>query len=105
MRKILLFALILQMHFSTILHAQLRSSFKTSFDSVCENVADSFFASATGGTPPYSFNWNFGGDIHRLAPSNTGEIFTNAGLQLVTLKVQDSKGNIDSASRLIRVLP
>lgn len=58
---------------------------------------------ASGGTPPYSYFWNFGLAASDSSSQNTGEvIFNYEGAYMVTLTVTDSNGTKDSAS--VRIL-
>jgi PKD repeat protein len=52
-----------------------------------------FFGAATGGTPPYSFNWDFNdGETSDL--QNPMHVFENDGTFIVTLTVEDDKGDV-----------
>jgi uncharacterized repeat protein (TIGR01451 family) len=54
-----------------------------------------FFGAATGGTPPYSFSWDFD-DGSYSEVMNPTHIFENEGAYTVTLTVTDNEGNTDS---------
>jgi photosystem II stability/assembly factor-like uncharacterized protein len=68
-----------------------------------------FSATAAGGTPPFSFDWDFGdASSHSTAPMPT-HVFVRPGIYTVTLSVGDSAGDtvlrsvmIDSRSRVPR---
>jgi len=59
-----------------------------------------FTGSATGGTPPYSYSWNFGdgGNSTQQSPSH---IYNTAGNHTVTFTVTDSQSIQDSVSLTI----
>jgi PKD repeat protein len=63
-----------------------------------------FTASATGGTPPYVYNWNFG-DNTTISSSNSTvlHVYTIAGTYTVSLTVTDSVGQSGSASNKVTV--
>jgi PKD repeat protein len=52
------------------------------------NVA--FTGSAAGGTPPYSYNWNFGDGSATSATQNPGHTYNNPATYTATLTVTDS---------------
>ncbi|HYU87397.1 MAG TPA: PKD domain-containing protein, partial [Candidatus Bathyarchaeia archaeon] len=68
----------------------------------------SFSSTATGGTPPYTFSWNFG-DIASNVPGGTSlpntmtHTYTSTGTYAVTLNATDTNGKIGSASATVTV--
>lgn len=50
-------------------------------------------ASAVGGQPPYSYSWNFGDGTATALGSAVSHTFLNPGEYVVSLLVNDSKGN------------
>jgi PKD repeat protein len=54
------------------------------------------FGAATGGTPPYSYEWDFGDNKRPSDEQNPNHIYTDAGTYTVTLTVTDNAG--DSAT-------
>jgi PKD repeat protein len=61
-----------------------------------------FTGTASGGTSPYSYAWNFG-DGQTSTEKNPEHSFSNAGSYTVTLKVTDNTNNQDSDSIIINV--
>ncbi len=66
-----------------------------------------FRGSAYGGTPPYSYKWNFGDGSAATTTQNPFHIFTKAGTYTVRLTVTDSSSLPKSvrATRTITALP
>jgi len=64
-----------------------------------------FTAVATGGTPPYTYEWDFDYDAVTFSQKGTGETvswtFASSDIYIVRLKVTDSIGNIDTYNRVI----
>jgi PKD repeat protein len=50
----------------------------------------SFTGSASGGTPPYSYSWNFGDGSATSTAQNPSHTYSNAGNYTATLTVTDS---------------
>jgi VCBS repeat-containing protein len=61
-----------------------------------------FSASASGGTPPYSYSWNFG-DGALNNQQNSSHTYSNAGTYTATLNVTDNTGAKVSSSIQITV--
>ena len=63
-----------------------------------------FQGSATGGTAPYTYQWNFGGGATNSSVQNPGNVtFSSAGSYTVTFTVTDANGGTSSASVTITV--
>ncbi len=68
----------------------------------------SFNSTATGGTSPYTFSWNFG-DSASNVPGGTGlpntmtHTYSRAGTYTVTVNATDTNGKIGSASATVTV--
>jgi PKD repeat protein len=58
----------------------------------------SFTGSASGGTPPYSYSWNFGDGSATSTAQNPSHTYNNAGTYTATLKVTDSASPPNTAS-------
>src|SRR5215213_1837771 len=63
----------------------------------------SFAADASGGTGPYTVNWNFGDDSEESDEQSVVHTFTEAGNYTVTLTVTDSTGETASDTLEITV--
>ncbi|UCE08826.1 MAG: PKD domain-containing protein [bacterium] len=61
-----------------------------------------FTGNATGGTPPYSYNWDFG-DNASSNEQNPSHTYSTAQIYTVTLTVADYEGNQDNAFVVINV--
>jgi PKD repeat protein len=64
----------------------------------------SFYGSAVGGEPPYTFEWNFGGTSQNVKEQNPTHKFTEEGTYTVTLTVTDSSGNFAYDTSEVTVL-
>ncbi len=62
----------------------------------------SFGGSASGGTPPYSYNWAFG-DGQSSTQQSPSHIYQNAGTYTAVLTVRDYAGITDTASTVVTV--
>jgi PKD repeat protein len=62
----------------------------------------SFTGSASGGTSPYSYAWNFG-DSSTGSGSSVSHGYQTAGVYTVVLTVTDAAGHIASASNTVTV--
>jgi parallel beta-helix repeat protein len=62
----------------------------------------SFTASATGGTAPYTYSWNFG-DGQTSTSQNPSHTYTSEGNDTATLTITDNKGANAVASQVITV--
>ncbi len=56
-----------------------------------------FHGSASGGTEPYTWSWNFG-DGGTSTEKNPTHVYSNAGIYTVTLTVQDANGKVASST-------
>jgi uncharacterized repeat protein (TIGR01451 family) len=53
-----------------------------------------FYGSAVGGTPPYTFEWDFGDSTQIVEEKNPTHKYTKEGTYTATLTVTDSEGNV-----------
>jgi PKD repeat protein len=67
------------------------------------NVA--FTGSAAGGTPPYSYSWNFGDGSATSTAQNPSHTYSSAGTYTATLTVTDSAAQTASSSVSITASP
>jgi len=65
------------------------------------NVA--FTGTATGGTPPYSYSWNFGDGSATSTAQNPSHTYTAAGTYKATLTVTDSASPVHTATSSVTV--
>jgi PKD repeat protein len=65
-------------------------------------LAANFTGSATGGTPPYSYSWNFG-DGQSSSSQNPSHTYNSAGTYIAILTATDSEGLKDDHSLTITV--
>jgi hypothetical protein len=71
---------------------------------ILEGQSIDFQGSATGGMAPYSYKWNFSGDIPSSGYKDPGSItFNTRGAYTVVLRVFDAKGHISYAVRTVNV--
>jgi PKD repeat protein len=63
-----------------------------------------FLGSASGGTPPYSFDWDFGDGVTSQT-QNPAHYYANAGTYIVTLTVADQAQNKAQSTVTITVSP
>jgi PKD repeat protein len=56
-----------------------------------------FTSNVSGGTPPYSYEWNFG-DGATSSSANPSHVYQSSGNYSITLRVIDSQGNIQTAT-------
>src|SRR6266566_1314968 len=68
----------------------------------------SFNSNVTGGTPPYTFSWNFGNAASNVPggtslPNTMTYTYTRAGTYTVTVNATDTNGRIGSASATVTV--
>ena len=80
----------------------LTASFTASLSSPVVGQTVSFTGSASGGTTPYSYAWNFG-DSSAGSGSSVSHAYQTAGVYTVVLTVTDAAGHIASASNAITV--
>jgi len=64
----------------------------------------SFVGTAAGGTPPYTFTWDFG-DGATASGSTATHAFALSGTFNVVLTVSDSAGHVDSVTKPVSVAP
>jgi alpha-tubulin suppressor-like RCC1 family protein len=71
---------------------------------ILEGQSINFQGSATGGTTPYTYKWNFSGDIPQSDEKNPGIItFNTRGTYTVVLRVFDAQGHVSYAVRTVNV--
>jgi PKD repeat protein len=63
----------------------------------------SFAGSATGGTSPYTYSWNFGDGSRHSAAQNPVHVYSSAGSYTAVLTVTDSGAVTSTASQTITV--
>ncbi len=63
-----------------------------------------FMGSAAGGTPPYSYSWNFGDGSAITTAQNPSHTFTTAGTYTVTLTVTDSSSPANIATATVTII-
>src|SRR5207253_2023194 len=74
-------------------------------ESLCHPIVGqtvSFTGSASGGTSPYSYAWNFG-DSSTGSGSSVSHVYQTAGVYAVVLTVTDAAGHVASASNTVTV--
>src|SRR5215213_3124195 len=77
------------------LTAEISSNYTAEEDHVAP-ATFSFAADASGGTGPYTVNWNFGDDSEESDEQTVSHTFTEAGNYTVTLTATDSTGETAS---------
>jgi PKD repeat protein len=65
------------------------------------NVA--FAGTGTGGTPPYSFTWNFGDGSATSALQNPGHTYSSPATDTATLTVTDSSAPVNTATSSVTI--
>ncbi|HEX9239312.1 MAG TPA: PKD domain-containing protein, partial [Candidatus Bathyarchaeia archaeon] len=80
----------------------LTASFTESLSNSVVGQTVSFTGSASGGTAPYNYAWNFG-DSSTGSGSSASHIFQTAGVYTVVLTVTDAAGQVASATNTISV--
>jgi PKD repeat protein len=80
----------------------LTASFTESLSNTVVGQTISFTGSASGGTSPYSYAWNFG-DSSTGSGSSVSHAYQTAGVYAVVLTVTDATGHIASASNTVTV--
>jgi PKD repeat protein len=76
----------------------------TSTAPACQEEAVSFSGQASGGTVPYSYNWDFG-DGASGTTANPEHIYSSDGTYEVTMAVTDASGKSNYVSRSIDIFP
>ena len=64
-------------------------------------LAVSFTGSATGGTAPYSYSWNFGDGSATSTAQNPSHTYNSAGTYTATLTVTDSSSPVKTATSTV----
>ena len=80
----------------------LTTSFTASLSNPVVEQTISFTGSASGGTSPYSYSWNFG-DSSTGSGSPVSHVYQTAGVYTVVLTVTDTAGHVASASNTVTV--
>lgn len=80
----------------------LSSSFTFSPTSISPNSPVAFSASATGGTAPYTYSWNFG-DGNMATGANPSHTYATAGSYTITLTTTDNKGGTVTKTQQVTV--
>ncbi|OLD54529.1 hypothetical protein AUI46_08220 [archaeon 13_1_40CM_2_52_13] len=80
----------------------LAASFTASLSNPVVEQTISFTGSASGGTSPYSYAWNFG-DSSTGSGSPVSHVYQTAGVYTVVLTVTDTAGHVASASNTVTV--
>ena len=66
-------------------------------------VKVAFTGTATGGTPPYAYSWNFGDGSATSTAQNPSHTYTTAGTYTATLTVTDSANPVHTATSRLTV--
>jgi len=80
----------------------LTASFTVSLSHPVVGQTVSFTGSASGGTSPYSYAWNFG-DSSTGSGSSVSHVYQTAGVYTVVLTVTDAAGHVASSSNTVTV--
>ena len=80
----------------------LTASFTESLSNSVVGQTVSFTGSASGGTAPYNYAWNFG-DSSTGSGSSASHIYQTAGVYTVVLTVTDAAGHVASATNTVTV--
>jgi PKD repeat protein len=80
----------------------LTASFTYSVANPAVGETESFTGSASGGTSPYSYSWNFG-DLQTSSGSSTTHTYQKAGAYTVVLTLTDSLAHVANATHTITV--
>ena len=80
----------------------LTASFTESLSNSVVGQTVSFTGSASGGTAPYNYAWNFG-DASTGSGSSASHIYQTAGVYTVVLTVTDVAGHVASATNTVTV--
>jgi len=80
----------------------LTASFMESLSNSVVGQTVSFTGSASGGTAPYNYAWNFG-DSSTGSGSSASHIYQTAGVYTVVLTVTDAAGHVVSATNTVTV--
>jgi PKD repeat protein len=80
----------------------LTASFTTSLSNPVVGQTISFTGSATGGTSPYTYTWNFG-DSSTGSGNPVSHVYSSAGTYSVVLTVTDAAGHVASATNSVTV--
>jgi PKD repeat protein len=80
----------------------LTASFTASLSNPVVGQTISFTGSASGGTSPYSYAWNFG-DSSTGSGSPVSHVYQTAGVYTVVLTVTDATGHAATASKTVTV--
>jgi len=80
----------------------LTASFMESLSNSVVGQTVSFTGSASGGTAPYNYAWNFG-DSSTGSGSSASHVYQTAGIYTVVLTVTDAAGQVASATNTVTV--
>lgn len=78
-------------------------TFSVNTTSIKAGQSVQFMAAATGGNPPFTYQWNFGDGTPNATDTNPAHQFMTPGYRTVNLTVRDNDGDLAFASRLIVV--
>jgi hypothetical protein len=88
--------------FTSPQQSALQTSFSMSQNSVQTSQSITFTGTATGGTPPYSYSWNFG-DGNTAIGSSTAHSYQSANDFTTTLTATDTAGSVATFSQNVTV--